>query len=57
MEYSEDDFLQLSGLQRFAFCRREFALTHIENQWAENYNTVDGNFFHERAHDATLSEK
>ncbi|MEG1396590.1 MAG: CRISPR-associated protein Cas4 [Oscillospiraceae bacterium] len=57
MEYREEDYFSLSALQRFAFCRREFALTHIENQWVENYNTVDGNFFHERAHDATLSEK
>ena len=42
MIYSEEDFLQLSGLQHFAFCRRQWALIHIENQWAENYRTVDG---------------
>ena len=29
--YNEDDFLQLSGLQHFKFCRRQWALIHIEN--------------------------
>ena len=42
MAYKEEDWLQLSGLQHFAFCRRQWALIHIENQWAENYRTVDG---------------
>ena len=34
--YAEEDFLQLSGLQHFKFCRRQWALIHVENQWAEN---------------------
>lgn len=55
--FNEDDFLQLSGLQHFVFCRRQWALIHVEHQWTENYYTVDGNFFHERAHDGSLSEK
>ena len=50
MIYSGDDFLQLSGLQHFKFCRRQWALIHIENQWAENYRTVDGSILHEKAH-------
>ncbi|MBD9198609.1 MAG: CRISPR-associated protein Cas4, partial [Clostridiales bacterium] len=29
MIYSEDDFLQLSGLQHFKFCRRQWALIHV----------------------------
>ena len=56
MAYHEDDFLQLSGLQHFAFCRRQWALIHIEGQWAENYRTVDGEIMHERAHDGGISE-
>lgn len=51
-EYQEDDFLMLSGIQHFIFCRRQWALIHIEQQWAENFYTVDGEFFHEKAHDA-----
>ena len=56
MNFSDDDFLQLSGLQHFKFCRRQWALIHIENQWAENYRTTDGAILHENAHDGTFSE-
>lgn len=54
--YSEDDYLQLSGLQHFMFCRRQWALIHIEQQWAENYRTADGRLMHENAHDGTSTE-
>ena len=30
-----DDYLQMSGIQHFAFCRRQWALIHLEQQWAE----------------------
>lgn len=54
--YNEEDFLQLSGLQHFKFCRRQWALIHIENQWAENFRTVDGTILHEKAHDPEARE-
>ena len=56
MEFREEDYLQLSGLQHFAFCRRQWALIHIENQWAENYRTVDGHLMHEHVHDPMSRE-
>ena len=56
MEYTEDDFLALSGLQHFAFCRRQWALIHIEQQWAENLRTVEGALLHEKAHDGYSAE-
>ena len=56
-EYNEEDFLQLSGLQHFLFCRRQWALTHVESQWAENLRTVEGNLMHERTHNEALTEK
>jgi len=56
MEYNEEDFLQLSGLQHFKFCRRRWALIHIENQWAENFRTVDGAIMHKNAHDKGFRE-
>lgn len=56
MEYKEEDFLQLSGLQHFKFCRRRWALIHIEHQWAENYRTIDGAILHQNAHDAAFQE-
>ncbi len=57
MEYNEADYLQLSGIQHFRFCRRQWALIHIENQWAENSRTVGGEIMHERAHDSELLER
>ena len=57
MEYDEEDFLQLSGLQHFKFCCRQWALIHIENQWAENYRTADGRILHENAHNSEVSEQ
>ena len=57
MAYDEEEYLQLSGLQHFAFCRRQWALIHIEDQWAENERTVEGSFLHERAHDEQLRER
>ena len=42
MEYSQDDYLMISGIQHFKFCRRQWALIHVEQQWAENEHTVIG---------------
>lgn len=55
--YDEDDYLQLSGIQHFAFCRRQWALAYIELQWQENVRTVEGKLLHEKAHDASSAEK
>ena len=57
MEYQEDDYLLLSGIQHFAFCRRQWALIHIEQQWAENIRTFEGRVLHENAHNSELREK
>lgn len=46
--YSEDDLLPLSGLQHLAFCERQWALIHLEGQWAENRLTAEGRRLHER---------
>lgn len=56
MEYDEEKFLMLSGIQHFAFCRRQWALIHIEQQWDENFRTIDGDIFHEQAHNNSQSE-
>ena len=57
MAFKEEEYLQLSGLQHFSFCRRQWALIHIEQQWAENLRTVDGRILHEKAHDGSVREK
>ena len=55
--FAEDDYLLISGLQHFRFCRRQWALIHIENQWAENVRTVEGQSLHRKAHDASARER
>lgn len=55
--YAEEDYLMLSGIQHFAFCRRQWAMIHIEQQWAENYRTTAGELMHRKAHDEGSFEK
>lgn len=57
MEYSQDDYLMISGIQHFKFCRRQWALIHVEQQWDENEHTVVGELMHKKAHDPYLIEK
>ena len=57
MDYAEDDYLMISGIQHFKFCRRQWALIHVEQQWAENVHTVTGELMHKKAHDPYLTEK
>lgn len=56
MEYREEDYLMISGIQHFQFCRRQWALIHIEQQWAENVHTVTGELMHKKVHDPNLTE-
>ena len=55
--YRDEDLLQLSGLQHFAFCRRQWALIYVEGQWQENLRTVEGGLLHRRAHDEAARER
>ena len=54
---SEEDYLLLSGLQHYAFCPRQWALIHVEQQWEEDASTIGGSAMHARCHDAYLSER
>lgn len=54
--YSDEDLLMLSGIQHFAFCPRQWALIHIEQQWRENLSTFEGRDMHERADDPFFTE-
>lgn len=55
-EYSPDDLLPLSGIQHFLFCRRQWALIHIEQQWKENALTAEGRIMHKRVDDPFFTE-
>jgi len=57
MEYNEEDFLSLSGIQLFAFCKRQWALIHIEQQWEENLRTIEGELMHKSAHYGYTAQK
>lgn len=48
-EYTLDELLPLSGIQHFLFCRRQWALIHVENQWRDNVLTIEGKQLHKRA--------
>lgn len=53
----EDQFLMLSGIQHFLFCRRQWALIHIEQQWEENVRTIEGQHLHSKANQPFIREK
>lgn len=57
MRYNEEEYLSISGIQHFVFCRRQWALIHIEQQWIENIHTIEGEILHEKAHDKSFKEK
>lgn len=54
---NEDEYLMLSGIQHFKFCKRQWALIHIEQQWAENVKTIEGKHLHEKADQPFIREK
>jgi CRISPR-associated exonuclease Cas4 len=54
---SEDDKLMLSGIQHFQFCKRQWALIHIEQQWADNVRTIEGDYLHRHADQPFAREK
>lgn len=56
MDYDEESLLPLSGIQHFAFCPRQWALIHVEQQWQENVLTIEGKHLHERVHSAIPTE-
>lgn len=56
MKYDDETLLALSGIQHMAFCERQWALIHIEQQWLENVRTVEGHHLHEKVHDPFFTE-
>lgn len=55
--YAESDLLPLSGLAHMAFCERRWALVHLEQQWADNRFTAEGNHLHEKAHSQQIESR
>ena len=57
MPYTEDDMLMLSGIQHYAFCPRQWALIHLEQQWNENILTTEGRIMHQHVDDPFYRQK
>lgn len=57
MPYVEDDMLMLSGIQHYAFCPRQWALIHIDQQWSENRLTIEGQIMHQHVDDPFYRQK
>jgi CRISPR-associated exonuclease Cas4 len=55
-EFTPDELLPLSGIQHFLFCRRQWALIHVEQQWKENVLTAEGRIMHRRTDDPFFTE-
>jgi CRISPR-associated exonuclease Cas4 len=49
--YSEEEYIQLSALQHFLFCKRQCALAYLEECWTENELTALGRIMHNNIHD------
>jgi len=54
---NDENYLQLSGIQHFLFCPRQWALIHLEEQWSENFFTITGEQLHERAHSGEVEKR
>jgi len=57
VQIKEEDYLQVSAIQHYAFCSRQWALIYLEDIWKDNWRTIDGAYMHERAHDSKIKEK
>jgi len=49
--FTEDQLLPLSALQHWLFCPRQCGLIHLEQVWAENKFTAEGQVLHHKAHE------
>ena len=49
--FTEEQLLPLSALQHWLFCPRQCGLIHLEQVWAENKFTAEGQVLHQKAHE------
>jgi len=53
---NDTQIIMISALQHYTFCPRQFALIHVEQAWADNRFTSEGNILHERV-DSGVAEQ
>lgn len=54
--YEDDELIPLSGIQHFHYCRRQWALIHVERQWVDNLRTTEGQYVHRNVDDPFFNE-
>lgn len=57
MTYIESELLPISSLTHLSYCKRRFALVHIEQQWIENIFTAEGRTLHDRVHESETENR
>lgn len=55
--FTEDQLLPISALQYWLFCPRQCGLIHLEQAWAENKFTAEGQVLHHKAHEGADETK
>jgi hypothetical protein len=55
--FTEEQLLPLSALQHWLFCPRQCGLIHLEQVWAENKFTAEGQVLHKKAHEGPDESK
>ncbi len=54
--FPEDEYLQLSGIQHYCYCPRQWGLIHIAQIWSDDARTSSGNIMHRNADDPFSDE-
>lgn len=57
MGNDSDNYLMLSGIQHYFFCKRQWALIHIEQYWKDNALTAQGREVHDKVDQPQIKEK
>ncbi len=55
--FTEDQLLPISALQHWLYCPRQCGLIHLEQAWAENRFTAEGQVLHKKAHEGPDESK
>lgn len=55
--YSEDEFLTLSSLRHFCYCKHLWGLTQLKNYWSDNYHTTNGHLAHQKTDNPFVEDK
>ncbi len=53
----DSEYLMLSGIQHYYFCKRQWCLIHIEQAWEDNLATKEGDILHKKADNPFIKEK